>query len=744
MRSEDAPIPAASSSPPVNDPSAPAASRPPAGTSSATVVHSGLKTQTRPVATRRKYMTWPTLALMTVSVVASLRAAPSMAIFGLASIFLYIVPAIIFFIPTSLIPAELASGWKGGVYNWVSQGMNSRWGLLAVWAQFAQTIFYYPTVLAYVASNFAYIIDPKLASNGIYIGAMLVVLYWGSVFISGKGLKTISSLASKGVIIGTLIPGVILVGLAIVYLLQGNPSAAPMNVHHILPVWAGIGSIVLIINNFLAYDGMEVNAVHVDELRDPQREYPKAIFLAMALVLCIFIVPALAISWVIPSQQISLTAGVMQAFTAIFAHFSLSWAVPLIALALICANMSGVISWLAGPSKGLVMLGRQYGYLPRRFQHLNEEGIQTNILVAQGYVITIISVLYALVPAVSSAYWIFTVMTTSVYLIMYVLMFIAAANLRRKDPDHPRGYRAPLLKTQCWVGGIACVLAMLIGFVPPSQFGHTSPVLYGLLILAGIVLIGVLPAFLLDRYRKPSWKTVPDADVDPAIAAAEAQAHPNEASTLLVDLPHKDGHQNGAGRASHEPRASGPAASGAAPPAASAAAAPATPGPSAKPGPSSTAQNVTPDEALTLDGPSHRRHRAVVWGVAAVLVLLAVVLVLVYKPAPNNHLAQTKAHRVEALYAAHGLTVPVDDKTLISILGTNGGSVCASPTSALTKAMQDVSLANGGATVGIRPIRESRRVVEGEQIILQVYCPKQLPAFSKYVNAKRYDAVTRK
>ena len=690
-------------------------------------------------------MTWPTLALMTVSVVASLRAAPSMAIFGLASIFLYIVPAIIFFIPTSLIPAELASGWKGGVYNWVSQGMNSRWGLLAVWAQFAQTIFYYPTVLAYVASNFAYIIDPKLASNGIYIAGMLVVLYWGSVFVSGRGLKTISSLASKGTIIGTLIPGLILVGLAIAYLLQGNASAAPMNVHHILPVWAGIGSIVLIINNFLAYDGMEVNAVHVDELRDPQREYPKSIFLAMALVLCIFIVPALAISWVIPSQQISLTAGVMQAFTAIFAHFSLSWAVPLIALALICANMSGMISWLAGPSKGLVMLGRQYGYLPRRYQHLNAEGIQTNILVAQGYVITIIAVLYALVPAVSSAYWIFTVMTTSVYLIMYILMFIAAVNLRRRDPDHPRGYRAPLLKTQCWVGGIACVLAMVIGFVPPSQFGHASPVLYGLLILTGIVVIGVLPAFLLDRYRKPSWKIVPDADVDPAIAAAEAQAHPNEASQLLVDLPHANGHQNGAGGASHEHAASGPAASGAAQPAASAAAAAATPGPADAPGPSSTAQNVTPEEPLTLDGPSDSsRHRAVLWAIAAVLVILAVVLVLVYKPAPNSHLAQAKAHRVEALYAADGLTVPVDDKTLISILGTNGGSVCASPTSALTKAMQDVSLANGGATVGIRPIRESRRVVEGEQIILQVYCPKQLPAFNKYANAKRYDAVTRK
>ena len=154
---------------------------------------------------------------------------------------------------------------------------------------------------------------------------------------------------------------------------------------------------------------------------------------------------------------------------------------------------------------------------------------------------------------------------------------------------------------------------------------------------------------------------------------------------------------------------------------------------------------MAPEERPTLHALSdRRRHRFELWAIAALLVILALVLVLVYKPAPDNHLARAKAQRVEALYAAHGLAVPVDERTLTSILGTNGGSVCANATSALSKAAQDVSLANGGATVGIRPIRADRTVVEGEQIILQVYCPEKLPAFDKYVNAKRYDAVISK
>jgi glutamate:GABA antiporter len=121
-------------------------------------------------------------------------------------------------------------------------------------------------------------------------------------------------------------------------------------------------------------------------------------------------------------------------------------------------------------------------------------------------VITIIALLYAFVPTISRAYWIFSAMATQVYLIMYVLMFIAAVRLRRTQPDHPRGYRVPWLGLLCLLGGASSVTAFVIGFVPPSQLGHQSPLLYGLLILAGILVIGIIPPVLLDRLRKPGWK----------------------------------------------------------------------------------------------------------------------------------------------------------------------------------------------------------------------------------------------
>ena len=79
------------------------------------------------------------------------------------------------------------------------------------------------------------------------------------------------------------------------------------------------------------------------------------------------------------------------------------------------------------------------GRLPAALlQKMNKHGMQQNILVAQGFVTTVIALRYAFIPDVSSAYWIFSVMTTQVYLVMYVLMFVAAMQLRRSSPTPAR------------------------------------------------------------------------------------------------------------------------------------------------------------------------------------------------------------------------------------------------------------------------------------------------------------------
>jgi amino acid transporter len=153
--------------------------------------------------------------------------------------------------------------------------------------------------------------------------------------------------------------------------------------------------------------------------------------------------------------------------------------------------------------------------MPPWFQRTNEAGVQVNILVAQGILTTILALLFAFSAAVSNAYWIFMTITTSVYLLMYLSMFVAAYNLRKRRPDHPRGYRAPALGLLCAVGFLSSLAAVLIGFVPPSQLDFSAAA-YVFFVGGGVVLLGVIVPLLFLWLRKPSWKTAEPAPEDVA------------------------------------------------------------------------------------------------------------------------------------------------------------------------------------------------------------------------------------
>jgi hypothetical protein len=88
------------------------------------------------------------------------------------------------------------------------------------------------------------------------------------VLASSRGLELVAELSSSGTVIGTLIPAVILVALGIAYLIQGTHSAAPINAHHVLRAWTGLASIVLVVNSFFTYAGVEVNPAAQERERE--------------------------------------------------------------------------------------------------------------------------------------------------------------------------------------------------------------------------------------------------------------------------------------------------------------------------------------------------------------------------------------------------------------------------------------------------------------------------------------------
>ena len=467
------------------------------------------KTKDKSIQKSDYHINWWTMAVLTTVAVASLRSDPAAAFYGLGSIFYFIVPAIVFLVPTALVSAELATGWKGGIYVWVREGMGNHWGFTSIWLQWIQNVVWYPSQLAFVAAALAYVfLKPDLANSGIYTAIVILVSYWAATFITLKGNNLFARVGSLSGILGTFIPGIVLVILGIVWLMKGEPSQIEFSWSKVIPPFTGFASIVLIVSNFLAYAGMEMNAVHVDQMKNPMKEFPKALLAAVLFILAIFILPTLAIAVAVPSDKLGLTTGINAAFEVFFSHWGVNWLTAVFSLLIVLGALASVITWIAGPSKGLFLAGKT-GLLPPILQKENAAGMQEGILIPQGIIVTLLAALFVFIPNVSEAFFILIAAAVQLYLIMYILMFISAMRLRRIKPDVKRSYRVPAMDFVATVGLIASFLAFILGFVPPSQLTGISPQVYPWIVLLITAVLGLMP-LLIYAVRKPNWCTISD------------------------------------------------------------------------------------------------------------------------------------------------------------------------------------------------------------------------------------------
>ena len=464
-----------------------------------------------------------TLAIMNVTAVVSLRGLATEAVYGIQSAFYYLFAAIVFLIPTAMVAAELAamfSGKQGGVFRWVGEAFGARFGFLAIWLQWIQSTIWYPTVLTFGAVSIAFIgfnpeADAALASNRLFTLIVVLVIYWVATFISLKGIGWVGKVSKWGGIIGTIIPAALLIILAAVYLLSGGVNNLEMK-EGFFPDLTNFNNLVLASSIFLFYAGMEMMGIHVMEVDNPKRNYPRAIIIGSLVTVLIFILGTFSLGIVVPAKEISLTQTLLIGFDNYFKYLHISWMGPIIAIALVFGVLAGVLTWVAGPSKGIFTVGRA-GYLPPFFQKTNKQGVQRNILLVQGVIVTILGLLFVVMPSVQSFYQILSQLTVLLYLIMYMLMFASAITLRYKLPKLERPFRLGAKGNGLmWIlGGLGfcgSLLAFVLSFIPPSQISVGSNTVWFLVLILGAIIFVVIP-FIIYANRKPSWKAA-DADIE--------------------------------------------------------------------------------------------------------------------------------------------------------------------------------------------------------------------------------------
>lgn len=463
--------------------------------------------------TKRIYISVLALTLMNVTIIAGIGNDVQQAFYGLTSVTYFAIGAIAFFIPTALVAAELASGWsnRGGIFRWVGEGLGKGWAitcLLILWFQtminfgmgmpsYAATILFY-TPMYKKAVQFA-----QHPQHEVLIMTGFIILYWVLTFIATKGVKAFARVAKYGVLIGTFIPLALMIILTIVWLCQGHQPAIPMTPKGLIPKWNGMGTLALAAGVFFSYTGIDTNAAHIKQLKHPEKDFTKAIFISIILVFLIFVVGTVIIAMIVPEKQINVIYTLNTVFRTLGATIGIPWLYMVLVWAGLCNVLASVITNMAGPSFMLGQAGGS-GFLPDWFQKKNKHEMPSHLMYTQIAGMTVIAYLVKLLPNVEGFVIMLTQTITVLYMFYYVLMFITFLKLRYDQPNRPRAFKVPGGKFGAWLvaglGLISCVFGIILAIYPPAQVKAEvgSPVTYIVVIL---VLVAVILGICFIMYQ---------------------------------------------------------------------------------------------------------------------------------------------------------------------------------------------------------------------------------------------------
>ncbi len=455
------------------------------------------------MSTKKHGLTVFSLVMINVIAVDNLRTLPISAKLGLPLVSYYLLAALSYFIPVALVAAELATAYPktGGIYIWVREAFGRHSAFVTIWLQWIYNVVWYPTILIFIAETLTYLFDPALATNKIYLTTTVISLFWLFTILNCFGMKLSSLISIIGASIGTLVPMIGVTFLGVIWLIQGNPISLDTSTW--LPDFSSVTHLPIFSAVLFGLIGVEMSAIHAEDVKNPQRDYPKAILYSAILIFSTLVFGSLAITMVVPNKSLNVVSGFIDAYTIFFQAYHLSWMIPIIVILIIVGGLSGMSAWIIGPSRGL-LISAQDGCLPLHFTRINQHGAPTFILIVQALIVTLLSCVLLLFDNVSSAYWMLTELSAQLALLVYVFMFAASIKLRYSKKHQAGAYKIPGGKIGIWLvagtGLLCCFITIFIGFVPPEQIIMSNVTLFQSFLIGGFSIFILIPWLVVRRY----------------------------------------------------------------------------------------------------------------------------------------------------------------------------------------------------------------------------------------------------
>jgi amino acid transporter len=349
-----------------------------------------------------------------------------------------------------------------------------------------------------VIAAFAYLVDPQLAQHKIYLLSTLLITWWLVTGLSCLGLRVSNWLSSIGALLGTLIPMLFMIILAVLWIKSSRPLAIHFAPHALFPNLTDFNNLAFLTTIIFGLMGLEMSAVHAGDVGNPQKDYPRALFWSTSLILLTLILGSLAISFIVPVKQLNILSGLTDAYVVFFNSFHLPFFIPVVISLIIIGSLCSISTWVIGPTRGLLIatFENHISGLDCLLK-LNRFGAPVCLLLLQGVIVTLLSSLFILIPSVSEVYWLLSVMTAQLAVLFYIFLFLTALRLRYKEAGKDRVYRIPGGKCGIWLvtglGLLACVATFVLGFFPPAIIAVDNRVKFDMILLGGLLFF-CLPA----------------------------------------------------------------------------------------------------------------------------------------------------------------------------------------------------------------------------------------------------------
>jgi amino acid transporter len=401
---------------------------------------------------------------------------------GTSSISLWVLAAVFFFVPGAFVINELSSRFpeEGGLYVWSREAFGPFHGFVAGWTYWIYTVFYFPGLLLASASMSAYIIGGRgaqLAQDRTFLVSVSLGLLLVSVVLNIIGLNIGKWLQNAGGV-GTYLPLLMLVVIAVVVVLKYG-SATHFTVANMMPTW-NWDTVNFWSQIAFAFTGLELVSAMSEEVRDPRRTLPRAVFGAGALIALMYIAGTFAILALVPAADLDPQSGVFHAITIGSVALKVGFLGILAAVLVTVGNAGGVGSTVAGIARVPFVVGIDR-YLPKAFGkiHPKWKTPYVSILVQATLSGSILLLSQIQSPSVVASYQMLIDAAIILYFIPFLYMFAAVIKLSgRKDRnENPNAILVPGGIAGVWTSGSLGFLVVLIGIavsvVPPGSSGST-------------------------------------------------------------------------------------------------------------------------------------------------------------------------------------------------------------------------------------------------------------------------------